>query len=281
EVRFWNTSTWESERLVVDPARVECLAFSPTGDLLATGTSGTKVKLWDADTLRRIREFELPAASVKTVAFDPSGQYLLAVRGNPAKDRPSWHAATWRISDGEVISRFESESPLIAATSSRGLRLIDATPGASVMIDPMTSRPLFSFSGHDDAIIHASFSPAGDRFLTASNDGTAGVWDAQNGARLAVLRGHSDNVYAAVFSPDQTRIATGSDDNTIRLWDADNYDELLVLPGHTKYIYALAFSPDGATLVSASGDHTIRVWSAAPRDRTSDDRPNPDDAPPG
>ncbi|MCA9257286.1 MAG: protein kinase, partial [Phycisphaerales bacterium] len=49
EVRFWNTSTWESERLVVDPARVECLAFSPTGDLLATGTSGTKVKLWDAD----------------------------------------------------------------------------------------------------------------------------------------------------------------------------------------------------------------------------------------
>jgi len=281
EVRLWNTSTWESERcLKIDPARVECLAFSPAGDRLATGTSRTKVKLWDAESFELIREFELPAASVKTVAFDPSGQYLLAVRGNPAKDQPSWHAAVWRISDGEVISRFESESPLIAAASPRGLRLIDATPGAAVMMDPMTSRPLFSFSGHEDAVIHASFSPDGDRFLTASNDGTAAVWDAGNGARLAVLRGHSDNVYAAVFSPDETRIATGSDDNTIRLWDADTYDELLVLPGHTKYIYALAFSPDGDTLVSASGDQTIRVWSAAPGARRSIDTPNPDNAPP-
>ena len=68
----------------------------------------------------------------------------------------------------------------------------------------------------------ASFSPDGSRIVTASQDNTAKVWDANTGAELLTLKGHTNWVYSASFSPDGLRIVTGSDDKTAKVWDAKN-----------------------------------------------------------
>lgn len=41
--------------------------------------------------------------------------------------------------------------------------------------------------GHTDAVSAAAFSPDGVLLATASDDGTARIWDAANGAHLATL----------------------------------------------------------------------------------------------
>jgi WD40 repeat protein len=51
----------------------------------------------------------------------------------------------------------------------------------------------------------AEFSPDGQRILTASNDRTARIWEAQTGKEIAVLWGHTEVVWSAVFSPDGQR----------------------------------------------------------------------------
>ena len=42
--------------------------------------------------------------------------------------------------------------------------------------------------GHEGAVRHAAFSPDGSHILTASRDNTTRLWDAANGAEIAVLR---------------------------------------------------------------------------------------------
>ncbi len=66
----------------------------------------------------------------------------------------------------------------------------------------------------------ASFSPDGRRIVTASDDKTARVWDAESGKPVGEPMRHEGLVRAASFSPDGRRIVTASDDKTARVWDA-------------------------------------------------------------
>jgi hypothetical protein len=107
-----------------------------------------------------------------------------------------------------------------------------------------------------------AFSPDGTRLATASDDGTARVWDACSGQEVLALKGHTAWVWSVAFSPDGTRLATASYDGTARVWDARTGRELLALKGHTAGARSVAFSPDGTRLATASDDGTARVWEA-------------------
>jgi WD40 repeat protein/serine/threonine protein kinase len=106
----------------------------------------------------------------------------------------------------------------------------------------------------------AQFSPDGKRIVTASDDGTARVWDAQTGQPLTESLKHRDRVWSAKFSPDGTRIVTASQDHTARVWDAQTGQPLTDPLRHNSRLISAQFSPDGKRIVTASNDS--RVWDA-------------------
>jgi WD40 repeat protein len=120
--------------------------------------------------------------------------------------------------------------------------------------------------------------------LTASDDGTARLWDAQTGQEIRRFVGHAGQVFFADFSSDGKWIATGGDDNTARMWDVQTGEEIRRFVGHTAGIGALAFSPDGKHIATASVDFTARIWptdyheavnylcARVPRDFTDEER---------
>ncbi|MDZ8082431.1 MAG: TIR domain-containing protein, partial [Nostoc sp. DcaGUA01] len=110
-------------------------------------------------------------------------------------------------------------------------------------------------TGHQDKVNNASFSPDGNRIVTASFDNTARVWDTSTGKLLSSLKGHQSYVYNASFSPDGNRIVTASFDNTARVWDTSTGKLLSSLKGHQSYVYNASFSPDGNRIVTASFDN--------------------------
>jgi hypothetical protein len=112
-----------------------------------------------------------------------------------------------------------------------------------------------------DRVRSAVFNPDGKRVVTASDDGTAGVWDTTSGHEIAVLMGHTGSVRSAAFSPDGKRVVTASGDGTARLWDPADGREIAVLKGHTKDVVSAVFSRDGKWVVTASRDGKVRIWS--------------------
>ncbi len=118
-------------------------------------------------------------------------------------------------------------------------------------------------AGHQGIVRRIALDSASGRAITASEEGTARIWDAASGKALAVLEGHKDAVWNACFSPDGSRVLSTSEDGSAILWDTASGQQLFTLKGHTGPVFGAAFSPDGARAFTGSLDRTVRVWDTA------------------
>jgi WD40 repeat protein len=96
---------------------------------------------------------------------------------------------------------------------------------------------------------------------TASDDGTAKVWDGSTGRELLILPGNKGSVLSIEWSADGSKLATASKDETTRVWDASTGHELLALRGHQGPVLSVAWSPDGKRLASAGDDKIVQVYA--------------------
>jgi WD40 repeat protein len=122
---------------------------------------------------------------------------------------------------------------------------------------------------HFAAVTCARFSPDGRRFLTASSDNGARLWDTATAKLLTDLSEHDDRVLHAEFSPDGRRFLTASADNTARVWNAENGDWITGPMEHAADVLLAYFSPDGRTVATVSDDKRARFWNATNGEPTS------------
>ena len=140
---------------------------------------------------------------------------------------------------------------------------------------------------HEGPVVSSVFLDSGRRFLTASQDSTATVWDTTTGKPLFSLVGHSGVLSKAVASNDGTRLLTVSfdatthysyvdplgetvntstspdyGDQTVRIWDATDGRLLAICSGHSSQVTDAAFSSDGRRVATSSYDRTARIWDA-------------------
>jgi WD40 repeat protein len=95
---------------------------------------------------------------------------------------------------------------------------------------------------------------------TASDDGTAILWDAGDGKKRQQLTTHKKSVRWVTFSPNGKWLATASNDHTCKLWNPHTGEEFRTLTGHEKEVNTATFHPDSTLLASCSADGTIRLW---------------------
>src|SRR5439155_11358773 len=98
------------------------------------------------------------------------------------------------------------------------------------------------------------------RFLTASGDCTARIWDSVTGTPVVPPMRHSNDVRYASFSSDGKRVLTVSADFTARAWDSLTAEPLSSPLQHSNNVVHSAFSPDGKRVVTVTEDHRGRVW---------------------
>lgn len=125
-----------------------------------------------------------------------------------------------------------------------------------------------TLQGHSGAVYSVGYAHDGKRLITASEDGTARIWDAVTGQELKIFRGHNGAVNYAVFSPNDRFIATAGADNVAIIWDIET-GEQLCNSQHEKAVNSITFSPDGKNFATASDDKTVRVWQVATCDEVS------------
>jgi WD40 repeat protein/cytidylate kinase len=284
---------------------VLCVAVSPDGQHIVSGSQDKTVRVWNAQTGDQVAVLEGHSKSVSSASFSPDTQQI--VSGSWDKTVRVWNAQTgdkgavleghgdrvtsasfspdgqqivsgshddtvrvWNAQTGNQLAVLEGHSHWVNSTlfSSDGEKIVSGSRDKTVRVwNAQTGNQLAVLEGHSTYVSSASFSPDGQQIVSASWDKSVRVWNAQAGDQVAVLEGHSEGVTSASFSPGRQQIVSGSRDKTIRVWNAQTGDQLAVLEGHRYAVKSASFSPDGQQIVSGSVDNTVRVWNAQTGDQ--------------
>lgn len=145
----------------------------------------------------------------------------------------------------------------LTRSQSKALTIIPkATPTPTTSIPSPTPDPappstlgntVNTYSGHNGAIYALSWSPSGQRIVSAGADQTVQVWDALTSDLVLSRNDYAGYTEGVAWSPNGTSIASDGPDQTVRIWGANNQQQKLSLSGHG----AIAWSPDSQYLALA------------------------------
>ncbi|EMD36360.1 hypothetical protein CERSUDRAFT_155994 [Gelatoporia subvermispora B] len=243
---------------------VRCVAFTPDGTQIVSGSEDKTVSLWNAQTGAPVLDpLQGHSELVTCLAVSPDGSCIAS--GSADKTIHLWNARTGRQVPDPLRGHGSWVQSLVFSPD--GTRVISGSSDDTIRIwDTRTGRPVMDpLAGHSDTVWSVAISPDGTQIVAGSADATLRLWNATTGDRLMEpLKGHSREVNSVAFSPDGARIVSGSSDRTIRLWDAWTGDAVMEpFRGHTNSVLSVSFSPDGEVIASGSQDATVRLWNAA------------------
>jgi len=136
--------------------------------------------------------------------------------------------------------------------------------------DVASGQLIDALSKHTNIVWNLAFSPNGQLLASASNDGTALIWDWKNATVLKILN-FPAQVVSVSFSPDGQILAIGGVDEpqgqvqnaAIWTFSVGSWESSIKFPEYINVV-TLAYSLDGGTLVGGGTSRNVQVW------RTSD-----------
>lgn len=242
-------------------ADVQCVAYSPNGKAIASGSYDGTVRIWDATTGKSTREITVPGdgitdANVTALAFSPDGQTLATASLGSV--------FLWDVAAGRRFLKLDGHALQVSSTSFSpdGKRLVSAgADGVAVVWDVETGRAMFNVQGQ--RMWCAKFSPDSKQLLVAADDG-ARLHDAKTGELVASLP--SEEVVSAVFSPDGKSIVIASRNGSSSLWEVSTSKQTGALSKASKdqFTNYAEFAPKGGLVATFDGAR-VTLWSASTR----------------
>jgi len=236
---------------------VRAVALSRDGSRAAALNAAGELVIWEADTGREARRLATDLNSPDALALSADGS--LAVVG--AADGAF---GVWDVENGERAfgGAANGDGATAVAFSPDGWVLaIGRHSGTVSLWDPDTSEEIVRMRGHKAAVNAIDFDAMSERLLTASDDGEARIWAADEDARmqLALVNPFRAACTAAAFSPGGQEVVVGDAEGRVVTWNLKSGRPVGQRFAHASAVRALTFWGSPNEFITAAEDQ-VRVW---------------------
>jgi len=261
------------------------LRFSKDGEILATGSLDSTIKLWklggglqknplhstltahaDAVTSLDFNGASFNGVSSRLISGSWDGTvrlWMVDVERPRLKATVKGHGAYAEV----MCVRMNVVGNVAASAAESEIKLwnVDRILGIKDWGENLQHR----LRGHTDTVWCMEFNASGEWLCSGSTDKTVRIWDTTTGEQLGCIYGHADAVRSVIFVHEHV-IASASDDHTVRLWDGKTCKALpgsVVIAAHHEPVRSLALSDDGMRLLSMSAQQLFisqisGLWSS-------------------
>jgi len=234
KIILWNLSTGEGKVLyetysnIHGIAALYGIAFSPDGNIIATGSLNGGVSLRNVQTGKNIKTLNGYPGALYAVKFSPDGDILAAASGDES-------IVFWEVKTGKKIKDFQGHSAdiLDIAFSPDGKTLASGGTDKSIILwDVATGNKIKSIQGLAEKVEDLDYSPDG-KTLAAAVGTQIILLDLKTGGRMMI---ECDTYCLSVaFSPDGRLLVSGSKaienrvfnpEKSIVLWDVGLFGDI-------------------------------------------------------
>lgn len=245
---------------------IAAVALSADGVSLATASRG-EIILWEAETGRRIRSWQVPKACA--LVFSPDGRRLAVGRN---------YAPTTILEVGEdkkeIVLGDKPAALGPVAFSPDGARVATGDREGVIQIwELSTGKEVTRCGRHAAPVFCVAFSPDGNLVASGASDNMIGLWDAATGKETIPHEGHSGLVMGLTFTPDARQIISCDFHTSVLVWDARDGKELRRIEGKRT----IALSRDGLVLACGGPGESVQLVELSSGRRLEQLRINPYD----
>ncbi len=258
KIKFWDIDSRKIRlAIVAHTDQVTSLRYSSNGQLIASTSKDSTVRVWDSrngDLLNTFRGHYRPA---NNVLFTSRSKRLVSGGAGSLDKR----LLLWDVLTGDLLGSFQGhdQNVIPLAIFPDGKSLVSGSFDTTVRLwDIDTFKQRTVFTGHTDKVIGVDVSPDGSTVASVSSDRTVRLWDVASGAekhRFAIPHVHHSFIR---FSPDGKRLCFPSVNGRAVLQSIASDEQQFVLEGVARNA---EFSPDGKMLATLSMAK-VQLWDA-------------------
>jgi len=245
---------------------VQDVVISSDGQFALSGSWDGTLRLWDINSGTTTRSFVGHTKDVLSVAFSADNRQI--VSGSRDRTIKLWNTLGECKYTIEEHGHTEWVSCVRFSPNTANPIIVSCGWDKLVKVWNLTNCKLkTNLIGHTGYLNTVTVSPDGSLCASGGKDGTARLWDLNEGKHLYSLEA-GDIINSLVFSPNRYWLCAGTNSG-IKIWDLESKSPVAELNKNSPEFKAkvgnpaclsLAWSSDGITLFAGYDDNLIRVW---------------------